>query len=144
MYWINFKFEHYSEIDIASCVRKHKSEEVILVLKFQYCMYVWNLILKLSSLSTPRGRKVHACTPRSVERGANNTPCHQAPRQVHATTAHVSKAFPSSPRGANSGRTCTTSSGDGGGWNEYPHPPSTVTARYDTPVPHVSPSINPD
>jgi hypothetical protein len=98
-------------------------------------MYVWNLIMKLSSLSTPRGRMVHACTPRSVEGGANNTPCHQAPRQVHATTAHVSKAFPRSPRGANSGRTCTTSSGDGGGLKRIP--PSTkyshATLRHTSP-----------
>ncbi len=32
----------------------------------------------------------------------------------------------------------------GVGGVECPHPPSTVTPHYETPVPHVSPSINPD
>jgi hypothetical protein len=88
---------------------------------------------------------LRACTPQSVEGGANNTPCHQVPRQLHVTTAHVSKSSPHSPHGTkkkNSGRTCTTLLGGGGG--QIPRPPSTVTPRYDTPVPHASPSINPD
>jgi hypothetical protein len=109
-------------MDIASCVCKHNCEEAVLVLKnnFKYVCLKFNFeiavnVSKLQNLfnATWADDNMLAC-PSRWKRGANNAPCHQVLRQMHATTAHVSKTSPRSPHGRNGGRTCTTSSGGAG------------------------------